>query len=211
MTTIRVILADDHPTVRAGIRSALMQTSSIEVMAEASSGQEALRLIKIDCPDVVLLDCRLPGELDGIAVAEYIQTEGWSTQIVALSAFDDDILVHRMLKAGAIGYVLKQEALERVVEAIQAAARGENWFSAPVATKIAAWARGKQPTQLTEHELDVMRLVVAGKTDRQIGWDLGLAERTVRYHLRNIYDKLGVNTRTEAVAQVMRLEPILLA
>lgn len=208
--TIRVILADDHPMVRAGIRGALLQTASIEVVAEANSGHEALRLIRTTWPDVILLDCRLPGEIDGLGVAECIQTGGWPIQVVALSAFDDDILVHKMVRAGAVGYVLKQEALERVVEAIQAAARGENWFSAPVAAKITAWARGERPTQLTGHELNVMRLVVTGKTDRQIGLELGLAERTVRYHLRNIYDKLGVNTRAEAVARAVRLDPVFL-
>ena len=198
---IRVLLADDHPIVRAGIRSVLTQVPDIKVVGEADNGQEALRLIEELCPDIVLLDCRLQGGLDGVTVAERIQAANWPVHVVALSAFDDDRLVCGMLRANASGYMLKQEAPEHIVEAVRAVARGENWFSAAIAPKVTAWLHGERPEEigLTARELDALRLLACGFTNAQIAETMVIAERTVRFHMEKIMTKLGVSNRTEVV------------
>ena len=124
--TIRVLLADDHPAVRAGIRGALEKAADMEVVGEAGDGEEALRLVEELRPDVALLDCRLPGR-EGAEVAEAIRERGVPTRVLVLSAHTDDKYVYGMLQAGAQGYVLKDEPLETVAAAMQAVARGERW------------------------------------------------------------------------------------
>lgn len=203
MAIIRVLLADDHPAVRAGIRGALEQAADIVVVGEATDGEEALQLIEKLRPDVALLDCRLPG-LEGIRVAAAIREQDWPTRVLALSAYTDDQYVYGMLQAGVAGYLLKEEPLETVVTAVRAVARGEEWYSRPVMAKMAAWARGEtmqsRAAGLTKREQEVLRLLARGWDNQRIAKDLVISEGTVKNHVTSIYTKLGVRSRADAVA-----------
>ena len=196
-TTIRVLLADDHPTMRIGLRVLLERAPDVEVVGEAEDGQEALALIEALQPDVAVVDCELP-EMEGTRVALEIRRRGLSVRVLALSAHDDERYVRGMLEAGAVGYLLKEEAPETIVTAVRAAARGEGHFSPPVAAKVAAWSRGERPGGLTEREAEVLRLVAEGSSNREIAQTLSVAVRTVEFHVGNILNKLRVASRVEA-------------
>ncbi|MDY7079946.1 MAG: response regulator transcription factor [Chloroflexota bacterium] len=201
---IRVLLADDHPPVRAGVRGALEKAADVAVVGEAGDGEEALRLIEELRADVALLDCRLPG-LEGAQVAEAIRARGLPTRVLALSAFADDEYIHGMLQAGAAGYLLKEEALETVVEAVRAVAGGEEWYSQQVMDKVAAWTRGETVAPpgvagLTGREVEVLRLLARGWDNARIAEKLCISEGTVKNHVTSIYAKLGMRSRAEAVA-----------
>ncbi len=198
---IRIILIDDHPAMRAGIHGALVRASEIEVVGEASDGETAWKLIEALSPDLIILDCRL-GEMDGIDVAKRIQAFGLATRVLAMSAHDDDRYVYGMIQAGASGYLLKHEALKTVVDAVRAVAAGGEWYSQKVMSRMAAWARGRQPALagITERELDVLRLMAQGWDNQRIAEALSISEGTVKNHATNLYDKLEVHSRAEAVA-----------
>lgn len=205
---IRVLLADDHPAIRAGVRGALEKVVGVVVVAEAADGEEALRLVEELRPDVALLGCRLPG-LEGTQVAEAIRERGLPTRMLALSAFADDRYVYGMLQAGAAGYLLKEEALETVVAAVRAVAGGEEWYSQQVMTKVTAWARGETPALrgvagLTEREVEVLRLVAKGYTNRKIATALMISEHTVSKHVSSILTKLDCASRAEAAVCAVR-------
>ena len=202
--SIQVLLADDHPAVRAGIRGALEKAADVVVVGEAGDGEEALRLVEELRPDVALLDCRLPG-LEGVQVAEAIRERGLPTRVLALSAYADDKYVYGMLQAGAAGYLLKEEALETVVEAVRAVAWGEEWYSQQVMAKVAAWAREEtvlppKMAGLTEREVEVLRLLARGWDNRHIAEALCIAGQTVKNHVTSIYARLNVHSRAEVVA-----------
>lgn len=194
---IRVVLVDDHPALRLGLKVLLEHAPDVELVGEAEEGQEALALIESTQPDVVVLDCELPG-MAGMEVAQEIQRRGLPTRVVALSAYDGERYVHGMLEAGARGYLLKEEAPETVVKAVQAVARGEEWYSQQVMSKVIAWARGEHPAGLTAREVEVLRLVVEGLSNKEIAHRLEVAERTVQFHVSNILQKLGAASRVEA-------------
>ncbi|MFZ1404349.1 MAG: response regulator transcription factor [Anaerolineae bacterium] len=196
---IHVVLVDDHPALRMGLRIMLEQAPDIQVVAEAGSGAEALACIEALRPEVVVLDCQLPG-ISGMEVAAQVRGLGLPVHILALSAYSDDQVVQSMIQAGALGYVLKDEAPAVIVAAVRAASRGEGRWSAAVVTKLAAWAVRPPPAaELTERERDVLRRLGRGWDNQRIGAELHISERTVRFHLRNIYDKIGAHTRAEAV------------
>jgi DNA-binding NarL/FixJ family response regulator len=195
--TIRVLLADDHPTMRIGLRVLLERAPGVEVVGEAQDGKEALALIEELQPDVAVVDCELP-EIEGTQVALEIRRQGWPVRVLALSAHDDERYVRGMLEAGAVGYLLKEEAPETIVTAVQATARGEGHFSPPVASKVIAWSRGEQPGKLTEREIEVLRLVAEGLSNKEIAQTLSVAVRTVEFHVGNILSKLRVASRVEA-------------
>lgn len=194
---IRVLLADDHPTLRLGMRVLLDHAPDVEVVGETENGEEALALIEALLPDVAVLDCQLPG-LGGVEVAQEIAWRGLPVRVLALSAYDDEPYVRGMLEAGAVGYLLKDEAPEVIVAAVRAAARGEGYFSPSVAAKVAAWARGERPGRLTERELEVLRLLAEGRSNKEIAEALGVTVRTVNFHVSNILKKSGVTSRVEA-------------
>ena len=194
---IRVLLADDHPTLRVGLKVLLEQAPDIEVVGEAHTGPEALAQIEELRPDVVVLDCKLPG-LSGPQIAALIRQKNLPVRVLMLSAYTDDHYVYGALDAGAVGYVLKSEAPQVIVEAVRKAARGESYFSPPVAAKVGEWARGERPGELTERELEVLRLVSEGLSNKEIARRLKVKERTVEFHLGNILRKLGVASRVEA-------------
>ncbi|MDY7079187.1 MAG: response regulator transcription factor [Chloroflexota bacterium] len=194
---IRILLADDHPALRLGLRMLLERAPDVELVGEAESGEDALAMIEASQPDIVLLDCELPG-MAGVEVAQEIRRRGLPVRVLALSSYDDDYYVRGMLEAGAVSYLLKDEAPETIVAAVRAAAKGKNWFSSAIAVKVAAWARGERPGGLTERELDVLRLVAEGLSNKQIAQTLSVTVRTADFHVSNILSKLGAASRVEA-------------
>lgn len=206
-TMIRVVLVDDHPALRMGLRIVLEQAPDVQVAAEAGSGQEALALIQALRPEVAVLDCQLP-DMPGSQVAAELHRLGLATRVLALSAYTDDAAIRGMVEAGAVGYLLKEEAPAAIVEAVRAAARGEGRWSAAVASKLARWAvrpaASEVGTDLSSRELEVVRWLAKGWDNQRIAQELHISEHTVRFHLRNIRDKIGVQTRTEAAVWAVR-------
>ncbi len=199
MTDISVILADDHPALRIGLRVLLEQTPGVSVVAEAGDGEAALASIVELRPRVAVLDCRLPGR-SGAEVAAEVRRQGLPTAVLALSAYSDDQHVLAMLDAGATGYLVKEEAPAAIVTAVRAVAGGQTWFSPAVANKAQAWARGERAgaIALTERESAVLRLLARGKSNKQIARALTVTERTVEFHVGNVLAKLDVTSRVEA-------------
>ena len=205
MTTIRVLLADDHPVTRDGIRNLLEKAPGLVVVGEAGNGIEALRLVEELAPDVLLLDMEMPG-LKGIDVARQLQAAGSTVRILALSAYDDKQYILELLASGAAGYLVKEEAPEAIIEAVRGVAQGQQgWVSRRIAAQLMAWTREEPPkTNLTDREMGVVRLVAAGKTNQEIGLALGISDKTVEKHLEAVFAKLGVASRVEAAVWAVR-------
>ena len=208
MTKIRVLLADDHPLVRTGVRTILADEANIEIVGEAVDGRQAQSLSLSLRPDVLLLDLSMPGPPAAETVS-YLRERCPEVRVLMLTAYDDEAYVRGLVAAGVMGYILKDEMPETIVRALQAVMRGDTWFSVPVVRKLAR--KGTlisslaAAIELTERERQILQRMVWGMTDRQIGEALYLSERTVRYTLRRIYDKLGVDGRVEAAAQAVQL------
>jgi DNA-binding NarL/FixJ family response regulator len=207
---IRIILADDHAVVRQGIRRFLEEDSAIDVVAEASDGAEALRLVEQHHPDVAVLDIRMP-EVTGVEAARRIKGHQPEVRVLILTAYDDDPYVFALLEAGADGYVLKTATADELVEAVRTVYRGESALSPEIASKVVRRATRGRPAAaadqieaLTPREIDVLRLVARGMTNRQAGRELGISHRTVQGHLASVYGKLGVSSRTEAVTEALK-------
>lgn len=206
MAPIRVVLADDHPVVRTGIRNLLSRSSDIVVVGEASNGSEALRLVDELNPDVLLLDMEMPG-IKGVEVAQRLHSSDASVRILALSAYDDKQYILELLESGAAGYLTKEEAPETIIDAIRGVSQGEQgWVSRRVAAQMSVWMREEEPdgNKLTNRELEVLKLVVEGKTNQGIGLTLGISEKTVEKYLEAVFAKLGVNSRVEAAVYAVR-------
>lgn len=206
MSSIRVVIADDHPVVRSGIRNLLERAADILVVGEASTGGEALCLVDDLNPDVLLLDMELP-DLKGIEVAQQIRKGGFAVRILVLSAHDDPLYIRELLESGAAGYLVKEEAPETIIEAVRGVANGEQgWVSRRIAAQMVSWMRADadESIKLTPRELDVLRLVVEGKTNQNIGVLLGISEKTVEKYLYAIFNKLDVTSRVEAAVYAVR-------
>ena len=207
MARIRVVLADDHPIVRAGIRDLLAAADDIEVVGEAADGRVAMDLVRSLEPDVLLLDMEMP-ELTGIEVVKLLQEAGAGVRVLALSAYDDEQYIRGVLGHGAAGYITKEEALETIVQAVRGVSRGEDgWLSRRAAARMAAWSRRTDHPphlSLTTRETEVLRHLARGWSNDQIADELVISERTVRFHLTNIYDKLGLESRGQAIAWSLR-------
>jgi two-component system response regulator DegU len=200
MEKIRVMLADDHPIARAGIRKFLNKATDIDVIAEADNGTEALELAKRLVPDVLLLDIELPG-VKGMEIAKELQTMNSPVRILVLSTYDDKQFIFGLLGNGAAGYLTKDEVPETIVEAVRGVARGEKgWVSRRVAAIISAWTQTDDVSSknLTPREFDVLKWVVKGKTNQEIGMELGISQKTVEKHLESVFAKLKVTSRVEA-------------
>jgi two-component system response regulator DegU len=206
MSNIRVLIADDHPVVRDGIRYLLKQETDIEVVGEAADGFEALHLTQSVKPDILLLDMELPG-LNGTEVAKKIMEERLPVKILALSAHDDPIYIRSLLELGAAGYLMKEEAPQVIVQAIRGVAEGlQGWVSRNIAAQMASMMRGNTDSKplLTPRETEILRLVVDGRTNQGIGVALGISEKTVEKYLDSIFTKLDVSSRTEAAVYAVR-------
>ncbi len=197
---MRVVVADDHKVVRAGIRELLADEPDIEVVGEARNGREAVELALTHRPDVVVMDINMP-ELSGVEATRQIRAAAPTVRVLVLTAYQDDPYIYGLLDAGASGYILKTAEGADIVRAVRATAAGQSAIDPAVAPRLIA--RVTQPaTQndgLTERELEVLRLVARGQTNKQIGAALQISDRTVQNHLANIYAKLGAASRTEAV------------
>ncbi len=202
---IRVLITDDHSIVREGLALILETADDIEVVGEAADGAEALRLVAEHQPDVVLMDLRMPG-MDGLTAIEHLQRDHPQVAVVILTTYNEDDLMLRGLQAGAKGFLLKDTVRETLLDTIQAAAKGESLLSADVMNRLMAnmQAGGKRPSAtdspLTERELETLRAVADGKTNKGVAVQLGISERTVKAHLTSIYNKLGVDSRAAAIA-----------
>jgi DNA-binding NarL/FixJ family response regulator len=204
---IRVVIADDHPIVRSGIAGQLSLEPDIEVQGQAVDGGEALRLVHNLLPDVLILDINMPG-IRSVDVIQQLQTMPRPPHVLILTAHNDIESVLILLKAGAKGYVLKDEEPQAITTAVRAVAQGRTWLSAAVMTSMVDHttrdALKTDTRELSSREVEVLRLLAEGRENQDIGDILGISERTVRYHLRNIYDKLDVQTRGAAIAWAVR-------
>lgn len=205
MKTIRVLIADDHPVIRASVRDVLESVADIEVVGEARNGVDALHLAAELTPDVLLLDMEMPG-LKGFEVARYLQMLKTPVRILALSAYDDWEYIKGLLDNGAAGYLVKGENPEVIIEAIRGVAQGEgDWFSSSVAQQITAQASGPGgEVALVKWEHEILKLVVEGQTNREISQKLELSEDMVKTFLNTIFAKLGVNSRGMAAIRAIR-------
>jgi DNA-binding NarL/FixJ family response regulator len=206
MPDIRVLIADDHPVVCKGIRNVLDASVGIVVVGEAASGVEALQKIETLNPDVVLLDMELP-DLNGVEVLKKIVEDDSPVHVLGLSSYDDREYISQLLSLGAAGYLIKDEVPDTIVEAVRGVARGETgWISRKVAAKLSQILQKEQEgsKDFTPRELDVLRLVVAGKTNAEIGLALGISVKTVEKHLDAIFRKMGVVSRVEAAVTAIR-------
>jgi DNA-binding NarL/FixJ family response regulator len=199
MSPIRLLIVDDHPVVRDGLRGMLAGDPELEVVGEASDGAEALAAVASLRPDVVLMDLRMPG-LGGAAAIKALAEQGSEARVLVLTTYDSDSDVTPALEAGATGYLLKDAPREQLVAAIRAAARGEAVLAPSVATRLVSQLRAPAQDALSDRELEVLGLIAQGETNRGAAARLFISEATVKTHLLHIYEKLGVNDRAAAVA-----------
>ena len=192
---IRVLVADDHPVVRNGLASVIAQQPELELVAEAANGRQAVELFREHRPDVVLMDLRMP-EMDGVSAIELIRAEASEARILALTTYEGDVDIHRALAAGARGYLIKDMLLSDVLSAIRSVHRGERVIPLAVAARLAEFT---PRSDLTEREIEVLQLVARGLSNRDVAGVIGRTDETVKVHLKNIFAKLGVADRTEAV------------
>jgi DNA-binding NarL/FixJ family response regulator len=198
--TLRIMLVDDHYLVRVGLASVIALEEDLAVCAEASTGEQAVALFRVERPDVTLMDLRLPG-LSGSEATRAIRQEFPDARVIVLSTYSTDEEIHVALQAGAMAYLLKSVQRAELVLAIRKAAAGERHIPPDLAARLAA----RQPrSQLSPRELDVLRLLVGGKRNKEIAGLLDISEGTVKIHVSSILAKLGVYDRTEAVATALQ-------
>ncbi|HSG45220.1 MAG TPA: response regulator transcription factor [Anaerolineales bacterium] len=201
-STVSILIVDDHEVVRNGIRSYLETIKDFEVVGEAESGEAAVQMVSELIPDIVLLDLIMPG-MDGVETTRQIKKITPRTQVVVLTSYHEDVHIFPALKAGAISYILKDMKMERLVDALQRAVRHEVTLHPLVAERVLENIRGddsEEPalfTELTERELDVLRLIAKGMTNSQIAEKLVISENTVKGHVSNILSKLHLADRTQ--------------
>jgi len=205
---IRVVLADDHAVVRAGIRQILEHTGEIQVVAEAENGEDAEALVQEHRPDVAVLDIQMP-KASGIEATRWIRANAKDVGVLILTAYNDDPYVMAVLQAGANGYVLKTASPEELVQAVRDVHEGKSTLDASITQKLVAHMFGAQKPSpieaLTDREMEVLRLVAKGYTNKAIGIQLNISDRTVQGHLAHIFAKLQANSRTEAVMRAVSL------
>lgn len=198
--TIRLVIADDHPVVREGLAAMCNRRPDLTVVAEADNGEQAVAVVLEHRPDVVLMDLRMP-VLGGVDAIGKIRVEWPEARILVMTTFDGDEDIFRALQAGARAYLLKDTPREEIVDAIRAVHAGQKRIPPEIASKLADRLTAES---LTERELAVLRQIVAGQSNKQIGAALGIAEGTVKVHVNNLLGKLGVEDRTQAVTEALR-------
>lgn len=211
--TVRILVADDHALFRAGLRALLETAPDFEVVGEAEDGAAAVALAERIEPDVVLMDLRMPG-MDGVAATAAMRTRVPRARVLVLTTFDDDVSVFQAIAAGACGYLLKDTPRERLFEGVRAAAAGHSPLEPSVASKLVAQVAGMAErgaatvaavAGVSERELDVLRLLVKGSSNKEIASTLRITEGTVKNHLTNVFEKLGVTDRTQAALRAREL------
>jgi DNA-binding NarL/FixJ family response regulator len=199
---IRVLLVDDHPVVREGLRGMLEAEPDLTVVGEAGSGEEAVARARVADADVILMDLRMRG-LDGVGATERILAESDRSRVVVLTTYETDADILRAVEAGASGYLLKDASRSELGGAVRAAARGETVLAPSVAGRLVDQVRRPAPQTLTAREVEVLALVARGLTNADIGRALHITEATVKTHLLRSFGKLGVSDRTAAVTTAM--------
>ncbi|MBG0560332.1 response regulator [Actinoplanes aureus] len=200
---IRILLVDDHPVVRMGLRGMLDAEPDLTVIGEASSGVEGVELALAERPDIVLMDLRMPGG-DGVDATARILSSSSGIRVMVLTTYESDRDILRAIEAGASGYLLKDASPAELADAVRAAARGETVLAPSVASTLVRQVRSPAPPALSARETEVLRLVAAGLTNADIGKRLFISEATVKTHLLRAFNKLDVADRTAAVTTAMR-------
>ena len=203
---IKILICDDHAIVRDGLRLILETVADFEVVGEAQDGAEGVRLAGELLPQVILMDLRMPG-MDGISALQTLQKEQPDISVIILTTYNEDDLMYKGLQSGARGYLLKDTGRDALFNTIRAAARGETLLSPEIMERVLSQA-GEKETEtnagITDRELEVLRAVGEGHTSKQIAYQLGITERTVKAHLTHIYNKLGVDSRAAAIAEAAK-------
>ena len=199
--TIRVVVVDDHPVVRDGLVGMLSGQPDITVVAQAADGRDALLQVQRHDPDVVLMDLRMPG-MDGVEAIGELQRRGHRARVLVLTTYDRDDDIVPAIEAGATGYLLKDTPRDDLFRAVRATSRGESTLTPSVASRLMGRMR-ESPQTLSAREVEVLKLVARGRTNRQIGRAIHVSEATVKTHLLRAYDKLGVSDRTAAVVTAL--------
>lgn len=201
---IRVLVADDHPVVRGGVVGLLGEEPDIEVVAVASDGEEAIDLALEHRPDLVLMDLRMPG-VDGVAATEAIHTANPAIRVLVFTTYETDENILGAIEAGASGYLLKASPAEEVLAGVRAVAAGETVLGPSIAARLVSRVRTAPTPTLSARQLEVLRLVAAGRSNPEIAAELFIGESTVKTHLGAIFERLGVSDRTRAVTRAMEL------
>ena len=199
---VRVILVDDHPAFRDGVCRRLNRESGITVLAEAANGEAVLPLVERHNPDVVILDLEMPGK-SGVQIIHELETEGLADRVLILSAYQDEDVVAAVINAGAAGYLSKREPLATVVEAVRGIASGQSgWLSRKIASIYMGRPRARRDllAVLSGREREVVQLMAHGSSNSEIGEMLFISESTVKKHANNIFEKLGLSTRSQVIA-----------
>jgi DNA-binding NarL/FixJ family response regulator len=204
VTTTKVLLVDDHPVVREGLRGMIDAEPDLTVVGEAGSGAEAIALAQSLTPDVILMDLRMPG-VDGVTATEHILALLPRTRIVVVTTYESDSDILRAVEAGAAGYLLKDASRSELAGAVRDAARGKTVLAPTVADRLVHFVRQPASVTLSTREVEVLRLVATGNTNAEIGRELHIGEATVKTHLLRAFTKLGVSDRTAAVTTAMSL------
>jgi len=200
MSPIRLLIAEDHAIVRQGLRTIFTNATNITVVAEAADGEQAVTLFRQHQPDVSLIDLRMP-KLEGVGAIAQIRQEGPNARLVILTTYDTDEDIYRGLSAGASGYLLKDTTAEELVNAVETVHRGRKYIPPDVAAKL---AERMNSSELTDRELEVLHLLARGKSNTEIGTLLTITDGTVKFHLNNIFNKLQVKDRAQAVITALR-------